>query len=31
MEDVQRTIDAFQEVQAKLNSGAYKSETIAAF
>ena len=31
MEDVQRTIDAFKEVHAKLTSGAYKSETIAAF
>jgi glycine C-acetyltransferase len=31
MEDVQRTINAFKEVHAKLMSGAYKSETIAAF
>jgi glycine C-acetyltransferase len=31
MEDVQRTINAFKEVQAKLTSGAYNSQTIAAF
>jgi len=31
LEDVQRTINAFKEVHAKLTSGAYKSETIAAF
>lgn len=31
LEDVERTINAFKEVHAKLTSGAYKSETIAAF